>query len=396
MEMDICYGGIPSKVPNNSMGIRGYDYVEFYVGSGKMTAYWHAKALGLDVVAYQGPETGTRDRISFLLATKTNMKIMITASLQPSTSEIMSFVNQHGDGVKRWCLEVVDVKKTYNAAISNGGVPVRPPYKMEDEHGYVEQAAIRLYGDAEINFINYDNYKGLFKPGFEAPVQKYDVERKTTGLTHIDHIVGNVHVNEMDFWANYINRVLDFETFVDYGPGDISTQYSALLSKVVRSKDGVIQNPINEPYKGKRLSQIDEYIIQYHGTGIQHIALSTTDIIRSVRNLRENGMEFLDRAPKSYYDDIRRKSEERGGLVTEDIDMLEELGILVDVEIGSSGYLLQLFTKPIGDRPTFFYEIIQRRKGATGFGQGNFQALFEAIERDQEKRGNLTETEDDE
>ncbi|PKL78123.1 MAG: 4-hydroxyphenylpyruvate dioxygenase [Ignavibacteriae bacterium HGW-Ignavibacteriae-4] len=378
------------------MGIRGYDYVEFYVGSGKMTAYWHAKALGLDVVAYQGPETGTRDRISFLLATKTNMKIMITASLQPGTSEIMSFVNQHGDGVKRWCLEVVDVKKTYNAAISNGGVPVRAPYKMEDEHGYVEQAAIRLYGDAEINFINYDNYKGLFKPGFEAPVQKYDVERKTTGLTHIDHIVGNVHVNEMDFWANYINRVLDFETFVDYGPGDISTQYSALLSKVVRSKDGVIQNPINEPYKGKRLSQIDEYIIQYHGTGIQHIALSTTDIIRSVRNLRENGMEFLDRAPKSYYDDIRRKSEERGGLVTEDIDMLEELGILVDVEIGSSGYLLQLFTKPIGDRPTFFYEIIQRRKGATGFGQGNFQALFEAIERDQEKRGNLTATEDDE
>ena len=229
--MDICYGGIPSKIPNNSMGIRGYDYVEFYVGSGKMTAYWHAKALGLDIVAYQGPETGTRDRISFLLATKTNMKIMITAALQPSTSEIISFINQHGDGVKRWCLEVVDVKKTYNAAIKNGGVPVKPPYKLEDEYGYVEQAAIKLYDDAEINFINYDNYKGLFKPGFDKPVQNYDIERKTTGLTHIDHIVGNVHVNEMDFWANYINRVLDFETFVDYGPGDISTQYSALAAR---------------------------------------------------------------------------------------------------------------------------------------------------------------------
>ncbi len=395
--MDICYGGIPSKVPNNSMGIRGYDYVEFYVGSGKMTAYWHAKALGLDIVAYQGPETGTRDRASYLLATKTNMKIMITCSLQPSTSDIMSFTNLHGDGVKRWCLEVVDVKKTYENAIKNGGVPVKPPYKMEDEDGYVMQAAIKLYDDAEINFINYDNYKGLFKPGFDKPVQNFEIEKKPTGLTHIDHIVGNVHVNEMDFWASYINRVLDFETFVDYGPGDISTQYSALLSKVVRSKDGVIQNPINEPYKGKRLSQIDEYIIQYYGTGIQHIALSTTDIIKTVANLRANGMEFLDRAPKSYYDDIRAKSKEHGDLVTEDIDKLEELGILIDVEVGtgSGGYLLQLFTKPIGDRPTFFYEIIQRRKGATGFGQGNFQALFEAIERDQEKRGNLTETNDE-
>jgi 4-hydroxyphenylpyruvate dioxygenase len=394
MEMDICYGGVPTKVPNNSMGIRGYDYVEFYVGSGKMAAYWHAKALGLDIVAYQGPETGTRDRISFLLATKTNMKIMITAPLHPSTSDISSFINQHGDGVKRWCLEVLDVKKTYQKAIENGGVPVRPPYKLEDKDGYVEQAAIKLYDDTEINFINYDNYKGLFKPGFEKPVQNYDVKREPTGLTHIDHIVGNVHVNEMDFWANYINRVLDFETFVNYGPGDISTQYSALLSKVVRSKDGVIQNPINEPYKGKKLSQIDEYIIQYHGTGVQHIALSTTDIIRTVTNLRANGVEFLDNAPQTYYDEIKRRSEERGGLITEDIDKLAELGILIDVELGSGGYLLQLFTKPIGDRPTFFYEIIQRRKGATGFGQGNFQALFEAIERDQEKRGNLTETEE--
>lgn len=393
MEMDICYGGVPSKVPNNSMGIRGYDYVEFYVGSAKMLAYWHAKALGLDIVAYQGPETGTRDRISFLLATKTNMKIMITSALQPGTSDIQQFQTQHGDGVKRWTVEVVNVKETFDKAVENGAVPIRRPYKMEDDDGYVMQAAIKLYEDVEINFINYDNYKGLFKPGFEKPSYEIEVERKETGLTHIDHIVGNVHINEMDYWSNYINRALDFETFIYYGPGDISTQYSALLSKVVRSKDGVIQNPINEPYKGKKLSQIDEYTREYHGSGIQHIALATTDIIKSVANLRANGVEFLDRPPKNYYDDIREKNKD--GLITEDIDKLEELGILIDVEVDSGGYLLQLFTKPVGDRPTFFYEIIQRRKGATGFGQGNFQALFESIERDQEKRGNLTDSEED-
>lgn len=393
MEMDICYGGVPSKIPNNSMGIRGYDYVEFYVGSAKMVAYWHAKALGLNIVAYQGPETGVRDRISYLLATKTNMKIMITSALQPDTYDIQSFQTKHGDGVKRWSVEVVDVKEAFNKAIKNGAIPVKRPYKLEDKDGYVMQAAIRLYEDVEINFINYDNYKGLFKPGFEEPVQTLELHRQETGLTHIDHIVGNVHINEMDYWANYINTALDFETFIYFGPGDISTQYSALLSKVVRSKDSVIQNPINEPYSGERLSQIDEYTIQYHGSGIQHIALATTDIIKTVANLRANGIEFLDTPPKTYYDGIKEKN--KNGLITEDIDRLAELGILIDVEIDSGGYLLQLFTKPIGDRPTFFYEIIQRRKGATGFGQGNFQALFEAIERDQEKRGNLTRNDED-
>lgn len=384
MEQGICYGGIPSRVPNNTMGIRGYDYVEFYVGSAKMVAYWHAKAMGMDIVAYAGPETGSRDRTSYLLATPTNLKIMITSALQPDNYDITSFQTKHGDGVKRWTVEVVDVRETFKKAIMNGAVPVRKPFKIEDKDGYVERASIRIYDDTEIQFINYDNYKGLFMPGFEEPVQKIKFERNETGLKYIDHIVGNVHINEMDYWADYINRSLDFETFIHYGPGDISTKYSALLSKVVRSKDQVIKNPINEPFEAARKSQIDEYTEQYLGSGIQHIAIATTDIITTVKNLRANGVEFLDAPPANYYDEIAKR--EFG--LEEDIEQLREHGILCDVE--GKGYLLQLFTKPIGDRPTFFYEIIQRRKGASGFGQGNFQALFEAIERDQEKRGNLT------
>lgn len=389
MEMDICYGGVPSKIANNTLGIRGYDYVEFYVGSAKYIAFWHAKAMGLDIVAYKGPETGHRDRCSYLLANKDGLKIVITSALQPDSYDIHGFWQKHGDGVKRWSVEVVNVVESYKKAIENGAVPVKPPYKEEDNDGYVVQAAIRLYDDTEINFINYDNYKGLFRPGFEKASYNIQVHREETGIKAIDHIVGNVHVNEMDYWANYINRSLDFETFVHFGPGDISTQYSALLSKVVRSKDSVIKNPINEPFDGDRQSQIDEYTQQYHGSGIQHIAISTTDIIKTIENMRKNGVEFLDAPPHNYYESIKQKSVERDGLITEDIDELERLGILCDVEVDSGGYLLQLFTKPIGDRPTFFYEIIQRRKGASGFGQGNFQALFEAIERDQERRGNL-------
>lgn len=383
MEQGICYGGIPSRVPNNTMGIRGYDYVEFYVGSAKMVAYWHAKCMGMDIVAYQGPETGVRDRCSYLLATPTNLKIMITSALQPSTYDITGFQTKHGDGVKRWSVEVVDVKETFKKAIVNGAVPVKKPYKIEDKDGFVEKAAIRIYDDTEIQFVNYDNYKGLFMPGFDTPMQDIKFERNETGLKYIDHIVGNVHINEMDHWADYINKSLDFETFIHFGPGDISTKYSALLSKVVRSKDSVIKNPINEPLEAAKKSQIDEYTEQYLGSGIQHIALATTDIIATVKNLRANGVEFLS-VPDTYYDALAKRD---FGL-EENIEDLKEHGILCDVE--GKGYLLQLFTKPIFDRPTFFYEIIQRRKGATGFGQGNFLALFEAIERDQERRGNLT------
>lgn len=382
MEMDICYGGAPATVPNNTMGIRGYDYVEFYVGSAKMVAYWHAKAMGLNIKGYLGPETGVKDRTSYYLETGKGLKMVITSILKPTAYDISGFQTKHGDGVKRWAVEVNDVNETFEKAVKNGAVPVKKPLKEEDENGYIEEAAIRVYDDTEIVFINRDNYKGIFRPGFGEPMQKIDIQRQETGLKWIDHIVGNVHINEMDYWANYINKSLDFETFIDFGPGDISTQYSALLSKVVRSKDEIIKNPINEPFEAAKLSQIEEYTNEYLGSGIQHIAIATADIVSTIKAMRENGVEFLE-VPDTYYDELAKKD---FGL-EENLEDLRKYGILCDVE--GTGYLLQLFTKHIGDRPTFFYEIIQRKNGASGFGQGNFQALFEAIERDQDKRGNL-------
>ncbi len=369
--------------PSNSLGIRGYDYAEYFVGSAKMAAFWHAKAMGLDIVAYRGPETGVKDRMSYLLKSKAGMKLLITSPVQPGTWDGQSFVSQHGDGFKRWSMEVDNVKSIYEYTLRNGAAPVLAPRITEDKYGTVEEAAIRIYDDAEICFVNYDNYSGLFKPGFGEPVQHYKLNREETKLIGIDHIVGNVYTNEMDKWAEYFNRALDFETFIYFGPGDISTKYSALLSKVVRSKDTVIRNPINEPFEGMFKSQIEEYTDQYHGTGIQHIAITTDNIIDTIYAMKENGVEFLDDPPPTYYEDLAKRD---FGL-TENLDELQKLGILIDVE--GTGYLLQIFTKPIGDRPTFFYEIIQRRNGAQGFGQGNFQALFEAIERDQERRGNL-------
>ena len=359
----------------NELGISGYDYGEFYVGSAKMNAYWYAKALGMKISAYMGPETGVRDRVSHLL-TQGNLKIVVTSASQPGNYEVNSFVTRHGDGVKRWAIQVEDVEKAYRFALQNGGVFTRPPHQLRDEDGYVTEAALAVYDDAELVFVNYDNYRGIFKPGYMEPIHKYQIGCQETGLLSFDHVVGNVRINEMDRWAKYFNQTIDFETFISYGPGDISTQYSALLSKVVRSKDGIIKNPINEPYPSLRKSQIEEYIEHYHGTGIQHIAIATDSITDSIQALRENGVEFLS-VPPTYYDNLRQKKAK----INEDVEALQKLGILCDTS--GTGYLLQLFTKPIGDRPTFFFEIIQRVNGAEGFGQGNFQALFEAIERDQ-------------
>lgn len=370
------------KTSNNSLGIRGYDYAEFYVGSAKMNAYWFAKAMGLDFKAYLGPETGVKDRTSYFLESPGGLRIVVTSIVEPSAYDVHSFVTKHGDGVKRWSLEVDSVKDAFDKAVAGDAVPIAKPRVSEDENGFVEEAAIRVYDDAEIVFINSDNYEGVFKPGYKEPFQNFRISREETNLKHIDHIVGNVYQNEMNKWADYLNNALDFETFIYFGPGDISTQYSALLSKVVRSKDSVIRNPINEPFKGAKLSQIEEYTNLYHGSGIQHIAIATTNIIQTVAALRENGVEFLE-VPDAYYEELAKKD---FGL-TENIDDLHREGILCDVE--GKGYLLQLFTKPVGDRPTFFFEIIQRRKGASGFGQGNFQALFESIEREQARRGNL-------
>ncbi len=365
----------------DSLGIRRYDFVEFYVGSARHTAYWYAKALGMQLAGYRGPETGCRDRASYYLV-KNGLKLVVTSALGPGTEEIQDFVRRHGDGVKRWSIEVHDVEKAFAQAVERGAVPVKAPALSEDGRGSIAEAAIRLYDDTELVFINRDHYQGIFRPGFAAPPMHWNIEAEDTGLVAIDHIVGNVRQNEMDAWAGYFTRALGFETFIEFKPGDIGTQYSALLSKVVRSDLGLIKNPINEPFQGRMKSQIEEFIDEYRGSGVQHIAITTNDIVKTIAALRKNGVEFLT-VPNAYYEAMRSKKDLR---LQESIDDLQRHGILFDNE--GEGYLLQLFTKPIGDRPTFFFEFLQRRN-AHGFGKGNFQALFESIEEDQRRRGML-------
>ncbi len=369
---------------SDNMGIRGYDYVEFYVGSAKATAYFFAKALGMNITAYSGPEMNVRDRMSFYL-TKNNLKIVVTSPLEPSCWEVYDFITRHGDGVKRWAVEVDDVEKAFRHATKRGAIMVSKPKRTENHHGYVDEAAIRLYDDTELVYVNRDNYRHLFRPNFCEPKRLINVDSDETGIQEIDHIVGNVRENEMNLWADYFNNTMDFETFVDFKAGDIGTKYSSLLSKVVRSKDNVIKNPINEPYEGMKKSQIEEFIEQYNGSGVQHIAISTKDIVSTVDALRNNGIEFLE-IPDTYYDMLRKREDVK---IDENIDDLQKHRILCDIE--GNGYLLQLFTKPIGDRPTFFFEFIQRVGDSQGFGKGNFKALFESIELDQKLRGALDE-----
>ncbi len=366
------------------LGIRGYDFVEFYVGSAKMTAFWFARALGLDITGYAGPETGIKDRVSYYL-TKHRLKFVVTSPVKPDCYDIYGWITKHGDGVKRWAVEVDDVETAFKHATKRGAVMVQRPERIENHHGYIEQGSIRLYDDTELVYVNRDNYNHVFAPGFCEPLLNINTDHKDTSLLAVDHIVGNVRENEMNLWAEYFNNTMNFETFVDFGPGDIGTKYSSLLSKVVRTPDSKIRNPINEPYEGLKKSQIEEFIDQYHGSGVQHIAIRTNNIIESIANLRKNGMEFLS-IPDTYYDSLRKRDDVMSRL-KEDLTDLQEHGILCDIE--SDGYLLQLFTKPIGDRPTFFFEIIQRVGNSEGFGKGNFQALFESIELDQQLRGNL-------
>lgn len=363
-------------------GIRGYDYIEFYVGSAKTTAFWFASALNLNITAYAGPETGVRDRVSYFL-TKNNLKFVVTSAIDPNNYDVFGFVQKHGDGVKRWSIEVDDVEAAFRYATQHGAVMVARPHKIEDHNGYVMEAAIRLYDDTELVYVNRDHYSQTLKPGYCKPPMKIEVQTRETGIQGIDHIVGNVRENEMNLWADYFNQTMGFETFVDFKAGDIGTKYSALLSKVVRSQDNKIKNPINEPFEGLKKSQIEEFIQTYHGSGVQHIAIRTEKIVDTIAALRANGVEFLT-VPDTYYDMLRNRKDLN---IEESIDDLQKHGILCDKE--ENGYLLQLFTKPIGDRPTFFFEFIQRRGGSQGFGKGNFQSLFESIELDQKLRGNL-------
>ncbi|USK59282.1 4-hydroxyphenylpyruvate dioxygenase [Peribacillus asahii] len=354
--------------------IKDIDYIEFYVGNAKQTTFYLCNGYGFRPLAYSGLETGQRDKVSYVLQQK-NICFVVTGALQ-SDHPIAEFVKLHGDGVKDVALRVDDVEGAYKEAVSRGGIPIMEPQVLEDENGSVKKAIIGTYGDTIHTLIERNDYKGEFLPGYQKA--DFDFPVAETGLIGVDHIVGNVE--HMEEWVSYYEKVMGFKQMIHFDDEDISTEYSALMSKVMHN-GGRIKFPINEPANSKRKSQIEEYLDYYNGAGVQHVAVLTNDIVTTVNALKANGVEFLD-TPDSYYDMLT----ERVGEIDESIEKLRELKILVDRD--DEGYLLQIFTKPIMDRPTVFFEIIQR-KGSRGFGEGNFKALFESIEREQERRGNL-------
>jgi 4-hydroxyphenylpyruvate dioxygenase len=373
-----------------------WDYVEFYVGNAKQAAQYYMSAFGFDQVAYSGPETGVRNRVSYLLE-QNKLRFLLTASLLPDdeahggasaaeaqdvrkAAEIARHVALHGDGVKDVAILVEDARAAYDAAVRGGARTVLEPTVLEDAGGRIVKATIATYGDTVHSFVQRDGYRGAFMPGFIASRRTLASAQKP-GLQFIDHCVGNVGWGEMDPWGDFYARVFGFSQLVSFDDKDISTEYTALRSKVMTDPRHRVKFPINEPAQGKKKSQIEEYLDFYHGAGVQHIAIRTDDIAETIRALRANGVDFLD-TPDSYYDML----EERVGRIDEATEMLRDLRILVDRD--DQGYMLQIFTKPLQDRPTVFFEIIQR-KGSLSFGKGNFKALFVSIEREQEKRGTL-------
>jgi 4-hydroxyphenylpyruvate dioxygenase len=357
--------------------INGTDHIEFYVGNAKQASHFYRTAFGFQLVAYAGPETGIRDRASYVLQ-QGKIRFVLTTPMHPD-SPITEHLSKHGDGVKVLALWVDDAAKSWKETTSRGAESVSEPTTLRDEHGEAVVASIRTYGDTIHTFVERRNYKGAFLPGFQAIDDGY----KTTeiGLKYVDHCVGNVELGDMNRWVKFYEDVMGFGLLVTFDDKDISTEYSALMSKVVSNGSGYIKFPINEPAQGKKKSQIEEYLDFYHGAGVQHIAIATDDIIHTVSELRRRGVQFL-RVPATYYDEVL----DRVGSIDEQIEPLRDLGILIDRD--EEGYLLQIFTKPVEDRPTLFFEIIQR-KGAKSFGKGNFKALFESIEREQALRGNL-------
>jgi len=357
--------------------INGTDYVEFYVGNAKQAAHYYQAAFGFQLAGYRGPETGVRDRVSYLL-TQGKIRLVLTSPLGPD-GPIADHVRRHGDGVRDIALWVDDARDAHRKAVERGARSVQEPTAFKDENGEVVVGAIAIYGDTIHSIVERRNYKGLFMPGF-APRQPH-YQAKQTGLLYVDHCVGNVELGQMNVWVGFYERVMGFKNLISFDDQDISTEYSSLMSKVMSNGNEKIKFPINEPAKGKKKSQIDEYLEFYRGPGVQHLALATNDIVETVTALRDRGVEFLS-VPTTYYDELQG----RVGRIDEPVDVLAKLGILVDRD--PDGYLLQIFSKPVQDRPTLFYEIIQR-KGARSFGKGNFKALFEAIEREQAARGNL-------
>ncbi|MDA0684907.1 MAG: 4-hydroxyphenylpyruvate dioxygenase [Bacteroidetes bacterium] len=367
-----------SEESTDFLPINGTDYVEFYVGNAKQAAHFYQAAFGFRPIAYSGLETGNRDNTSYLLV-QGKIRFVLTSALH-GKSAVADHVKLHGDGVRDVALWVDDATSAYEETMSRGAESVHGQIVLEDEHGKVIKAAIRTYGDTIHTFVERRNYNGIFLPGFIAWENEF-YSVPDVGLKYVDHCVGNVHLGEMDTYADFYADVLGFRNLLTFDDKDISTEYSALMSKVMANGNDRIKFPINEPAAGKKKSQIEEYLDFYGGPGIQHVAMATDNIIETVTALRSRGIQFLN-IPESYYDSVL----DRVGTIDEELLPLKELGILVDRD--DEGYLLQIFSKPVQDRPTLFYEIIQR-KGARSFGKGNFKALFESIEREQELRGNL-------
>ena len=370
--------GTKQNSDTDFLPLEGTDYIEFYVGNAKQAAHYYMSAFGFQPLAYAGPETGIKDKASYAVR-QHKLTFVLTTALR-TDNPIADHVYKHGDGVNAICLRVTNAARAWEETTRRGAASYLPPQSLTDETGEVVMSGIHTYGDTVHLFIERQNYNGSFLPGFRPWHVPY-FENSDTGLLYVDHCVGNVGWNGMNQWVKFYEEVMGFKNILTFDDEDISTEYSALMSKVMSSGNGYVKFPINEPAEGKKKSQVEEYLEFYKGEGVQHVALATNDIVSTVRQLRSRGVEFLS-VPTSYYDDLLA----RVGKIDEDLEPLKELGILVDRD--NEGYLLQLFSKPVEDRPTLFFEIIQR-KGAKSFGKGNFKALFEAIEREQEARGNL-------
>ena len=358
--------------------LHGTDYVEFYVGNAKQAAHFYMSAFGFQALAYAGPETGMMDRASYVVR-QHKLTLVLTTPIR-ANNPIADHIYKHGDGVKHIALMVDNAEDAWVQTTERGAENYIKPQTSTDANGEMIMSGIKLYGDTAHLFIERKNYKGIFMPGYRAwsnPLYK----PADCGLLYVDHCVGNVGWNQMDKWVKFYEAVMGFKNILSFDDEDISTEYSALMSKVMSNGNGFVKFPINEPAEGKKKSQVEEYLEFYDGEGVQHVAMATNDIVKTVKDLMSRGVEFL-KVPTTYYDDLL----DRVGQIDEDLAPLKELGILVDRD--NEGYLLQLFTRPVEDRPTLFFEIIQR-KGAKSFGKGNFKALFEAIEREQADRGNL-------
>ncbi|HEX4372235.1 MAG TPA: 4-hydroxyphenylpyruvate dioxygenase [Puia sp.] len=364
-------------VQKDFLPLQGTDYVEFYVGNAKQAAHYYRSAFGFQSLAYAGPETGVKNKVSYALR-QDKLTFVFTTALRTG-SPIADHVYLHGDGVKMLALRVDDAVSAWHETTNRGGRSFMEPVRMKDEFGEIVLSGIFTYGETVHLFVERKNYKGAFMPGYKEWKTSYNPS--ATGLKYVDHCVGNVGWNQMDHWVRFYEDVMGFRNILTFDDKDISTEYSALMSKVMSNGNGYVKFPINEPAEGKKKSQVEEYLEFFNGEGVQHVAMATDNIVETVTQLQNRGVDFL-KVPTSYYDDLLS----RVGNIDEDLLPLKELGILVDRD--NEGYLLQIFTKPVEDRPTLFFEIIQR-KGAKSFGKGNFKALFEAIEREQEARGNL-------